>query len=174
MIFLYILAGLIVVLFILGMVAPTEYIVTREIMVNKPVKVVYDNLILLEEQQKWSVWGTRDPNMKTELRGTDGKVGAVHYWSGNKQVGEGEQEITKLEPMRRIESELRFLKPFKSTSLGFFELTDKGENTHVIWGFSGKNKFPISVMMLFMNMDKTAGKDFEKGLQNFKKYIEKK
>ena len=44
--------------------------------------------------------------------------------------------------------------------------------TQVIWGFSGKNKFPISIMMLFMNMDKAVGKDFEYGLNKLKGILE--
>jgi hypothetical protein len=42
----------------------------------------------------------------------------------------------------------------------------------VTWGFSGKNKFPFSIMMLFMNMDKAVGKDFEEGLDNLKSILE--
>jgi len=42
----------------------------------------------------------------------------------------------------------------------------------VTWGFSGKNKFPTSIIMLFMNMDKAVGKDFEEGLQDLKEIIE--
>ncbi|MEP0131944.1 MAG: hypothetical protein ABJJ25_02900 [Eudoraea sp.] len=45
--------------------------------------------------------------------------------------------------------------------------------TEVSWGFSGKNKFPVSIMILFMNMDKTVGKDFEEGLVSLKDILEK-
>ena len=38
----------------------------------------------------------------------------------------------------------------------------------VTWGFTGTNKFPMRIMMLFMSMDKMLGKDFEQGLQNLK------
>ena len=40
------------------------------------------------------------------------------------------------------------------------------------WGFSGKNKFPMNIMMLFMSMDKMVGKDFEEGLATLKKQLE--
>ena len=43
-----------------------------------------------------------------------------------------------------------------------------GTKSKVTWGFSGKNKFPMRIMMLFMSMDKMVGKDFEQGLQNLK------
>ncbi len=72
-----------------------------------------------------------------------------------------------------IESELRFMKPFKSTSDAYIKVSDADGGTKVIWGFTGKNKFPISIMMLFMNMDKTVGKDFEEGLAKLKTILEK-
>ena len=46
------------------------------------------------------------------------------------------------------------------------------DTTKVIWGFSGKNKFPMSIMMLFMSMDKAIGKDFEEGLASLKQILE--
>jgi hypothetical protein len=111
--------------------------------------------------------------MEKKLTGTDGEVGAMSYWNGNKDVGEGEQEITKIVDGERVESELRFLKPWKSTSDAYLatEAVD-ANSTKVTWGFSGKNKFPFSIMMLFMNMDKAVGKDFEEGLDNLKSILE--
>ena len=50
-------------------------------------------------------------HMKKEFKGTDGKAGAVSYWNGNKEVGEGEQEIKRIVENEVIETELRFLNP---------------------------------------------------------------
>ena len=85
----------------------------------------------------------------------------------------GEQEIIKIVEGERIESELRFLKPFKSTSDAYIETIEVGtDRTKVIWGFSGKNVFPMSIVMLFMSMDKAVGKDFEEGLASLKQNLE--
>ena len=70
-----------------------------------------------------------------------------------------------------VYSQLRFLKPFKSTSDAYLKVKKEKEGTRVIWGFSGNNKFPISIMMLFMNMDKAVGKDFEYGLSKLKSFL---
>ncbi len=121
----------------------------------------------------WSPWVKKDPNMEKKITGTDGEVGAVSYWNGNKEVGEGEQEITKIIPEERIESELRFLKPFASTSDAYLQIDEVDvTNSKVTWGFSGKNKFPMSIMMLFMSMDKMVGKDFESGLSDLKSKLQ--
>ncbi len=170
---LYIIGGLILLIAILALLAPKTYDVSRSIEISKPKNEVFQYLRFLKNQDKWSPWNKKDPDMKKEFRGTDGEVGSVSYWLGNKDVGEGEQEITKIVDGERVESELRFLKPWKSTSDAYMtteETTNGG--TKVTWGFSGKNKFPTSIFMLFMNMDKAVGGDFEEGLSSLKALVE--
>nr|WP_299173967.1 SRPBCC family protein [uncultured Allomuricauda sp.] len=170
---LYILAGIVLLILILAMIAPKSYNVSRSIEIAKPKNEVFENLRFLKNQDAWSPWNKKDPNMEKKFTGTDGEVGATSYWNGNKDVGEGEQELTKIVDGERIESELRFLKPWKSTSDAYLVTEDTGSgNTKVTWGFSGKNKFPTSIFMLFMNMDKAVGGDFEEGLASLKSVLE--
>ncbi|HKL89798.1 MAG TPA: SRPBCC family protein [Allomuricauda sp.] len=173
MIVLYIILAIVVLILVLAAIAPKNYNVSRSIEIAKPKRVVFDYLKSLKRQDEWSPWGKRDPNMEKKFTGTDGEVGAISYWKGNKEVGEGEQEITKIVEGDSIESELRFLKPFKSTSDAYIITKEvEQDRTKVIWGFSGKNKFPMSIMMLFMSMDKAVGKDFEEGLASLKETLE--
>ncbi len=173
MLILYILLGIVALIIILAMIAPKTYEVSRSIVISKPRKEVFNYLKSLKKQDDWSPWGKRDPNMEKKFTGNDGEVGATSYWKGNKEVGEGEQEIKKIMDGERIESELRFLKPFKSTSDAFLVTEDAEGGTKVTWGFKGYNKFPMSIMMLFMSMDKMIGKDFEEGLDSLKSVMEK-
>lgn len=171
---LYILGGIVLLIIILALIAPKNYNVSRSIEIDQPRAVVFDNLRYLKNHDEWSPWGKKDPNMEKKFTGTDGQVGATSYWNGNKDVGEGEQEIKKIVDGERIESELRFLKPWKSTSDAYLVTEDAPSGgTKVTWGFSGKNKFPFSIMMLFMNMDKAVGGDFEDGLSSLKGLLEK-
>lgn len=170
---LYILLGVVALVFILALIAPKTYEVSRFIEISKPKNEVFNYLKYLKNMDNWSPWAKRDPNMKKEFTGTDGEVGAVNYWNGNKDVGEGEQEIKKVVEGERIETQLRFLKPWKSTSDAFIKTEDSGGgNTKVTWGFAGKNKFPMNIMALFMSMDKMIGKDFEEGLATLKTVME--
>ncbi|MEM9076517.1 MAG: SRPBCC family protein [Bacteroidota bacterium] len=171
---LYILGGIILLILFLALIAPKSYNVSRSIEISKPKTDVFENLRFLKNQDAWSPWNKKDPNMEKKFTGTDGEVGAMSYWNGNKDVGEGEQEITKIVDGERIESQLRFLKPWKSISDAY--LTTEAvaaDKTKVTWGFSGKNKFPASIFMLFMNMDKAVGGDFEEGLASLKSLMEK-
>tara|TARA_R110000868_G_scaffold175564_1_gene412658 strand:+ start:14387 stop:14917 length:531 start_codon:yes stop_codon:yes gene_type:complete len=172
---LYILAGLIFVILLLALIAPKAYDVSRSIQVNAPIPVVFEYVKYLKKQEEWSPWARKDPNMNRKFTGVDGEVGAINYWNGNKEVGEGEQEITKIIEGERAEGELRFFKPFKSTSdcyLTTEAITDS--ETKVTWGFCGKNKFPMSIFTLFVSMDKMVGKDFEQGLATLKSIVEKR
>ena len=66
-----------------------------------------------------------------------------------------------------------FLKPWASESDGYYLLEDAGAGqTKVTWGFKGSNKFPTSILMMFYNMDKAVGKDFEEGLTSLKQILE--
>ncbi|TDT45535.1 polyketide cyclase/dehydrase/lipid transport protein [Maribacter spongiicola] len=164
-----IIAVVFVLITFLALIAPKTYEVSRSIELEHAPEKVWEHLKFLKKQQEWSPWAKKDPNMKLTYTGVDGEVGATSHWSGNKDVGEGEQEITRIDEGRRIEQDLRFLKPYKSRSDCYMDLDDlDGNRCKVSWGFSGKNKFPMSIMMLFKSMDKMVGKDFEEGLQSLK------
>lgn len=169
---LYIVLAIIVIIIVLAIIAPKEYDVSRSIVIKKPLPEVFQYLKKLKNQDAWSPWAEKDPNMEKTFIGIDGKVGFVSAWAGNKEVGEGEQEITGIVENEVVKSQLRFLKPFKSTSDAYLKVCDDAGDTLVTWGFSGENKFPISILMLFMNMDKTVGKDFEHGLKKLKGILE--
>ena len=173
MVFLYILLALLLLIIILGFIAPNDYKVERSVTINKPRTEIFNYLRSLKNMEKWGPWAKRDANIVQSYSGTDGQVGFVSIWEGNKEVGAGEQEIKVITENERIDTEVRFLKPWKSTSDGFFTVSDQEDGqTRVTWGFTGRNKFPLNIMMLFMNMDKAVGKDFDEGLRSLKKILE--
>ena len=170
---LYILLAIVIIIVVLAIIAPKNYDVNRSITINQPVSKVFDYLRHLKKQDEWSPWNKKDPNMKKEFEGVDGQVGAISKWEGNKEVGVGEQEIMRIVENEVVETRLRFFKPWKSESDAYMKVKEEGSGqTTVTWGFAGHNKFPISIMMLFMNMDKAVGKDFDEGLSTLKNVLE--
>ncbi len=171
---LYILLGILALVILLGVIAPKNYDVKRGIVIDRPVHETFRYLRLVKNQDYWSPWKLKDPDMKQTYTGTDGEVGFISHWEGNKDVGVGEQEIKSIVENDIINTELRFYKPWKSTSDGYLkvESVDNGK-TNVIWGFSGKTPFPFSIFMMFFSMEKTVGKDFEEGLNKLKLTLEK-
>jgi hypothetical protein len=170
-----ILIGVILILFLLvAIVVSKDYIVERNIMVFKPRQEIFDYVRYLKNQNDFSVWAKIDPEMQMHYTGTDGKVGFVSAWdSPVRQAGKGEQEIVRLDEGRRIDYEIRFLKPMKSTDDAYFVLKALQDSTTMItWGFKGKIKYPMNTMLLFMDMEEMIGNDLEQGLYNLKGILE--
>ncbi len=171
--FLYIILGIVAFVAFLGFIAPKSYHVKRSIIINRPLPEVFNYLKLIKNQDYWSPWKKKDPNMKQETVGTDGNVGFINKWEGNKDVGTGEQEIMRIVENDIVESQLRFYKPWKSQSDAYIKVNKvDDQNTEVVWGFSGKNKFPSSIFMMLYNIDKHVGKDFDEGLASLKEILE--
>jgi len=119
--------------------------------------------------------GNDGPEHKKEFRGTDGSVGFIYAWDGNKQAGKGEQEIKAIDEGKRIDVEVRFIKPFEGIASTPFTTKSLSENeTQVTWGMTSTMKYPMNIMLLFLNMDKLLGKDLENSLVALKKNLENK
>lgn len=167
------LVGIAVLILIVAGIVKNDYAVQREIVINKPKQQVFDYLKFLKNQDNWSKWASLDPNMKKEFKGTDATVGFTSSWVSDK-AGTGEQEIKKITDGERIDYELRFLKPMKSTSEAYMTTESVDSNhTKIKWGFTGSIPYPMNIIMVFMDMDKEVGKDFETGLNNLKGILEK-
>ena len=140
------------------------------------MKEVYEYLRYLRNQDHWVKWYQLDPEMKKTHKGEDGKIGFQSAWeSEHKKVGAGQQTITTLDDNKAIYTKLEFYKPFKSESDAYIR-TEKVDDTttEVSWGFTGEMNPPMNVMLLFMNMDKLVGNDFEEGLAKLKQILEQK
>ena len=170
-----IVALLVAVVAIASFATKTECVVEREVTINKPKADIYNYVKLLKNQNEWGPWYKKEPTMKQEFRGTDGTVGFVSYWNGtNEQVGEGEQEIKKLVENERVETELRFIRPFESKADAYLILTPVNENqTKAKWGFKTNMPRPFNLMQLVVDIDKEVGKDFAEGLSSLKTIMEK-
>ena len=172
---LFVLLALIGIILIAGLVMTKDYAVEREITINQPKDSVFNYVKMMKNQDYFSVWNMKDPNSKRTFIGTDGEIGFIYSWNGNDDVGEGEQEITKIAPGERIDMELRFKRPMESTDYAYFVTEAVAANqTKVKWGFNGKMPYPFNVMMLFMNMDEMLGNDLQASLDNLKNNLEKK
>ncbi len=168
------LLGIIALLLIAALFMPKEYAVEREVTINKPVDSEFKYVKYLKNQNEFSVWANIDPNMKSTFTGTDGAVGAISAWESKvKEVGIGEQEITKINEGKRLDFEIRFKEPMNDTAMGFMSTEMVSENqTKVKWGINGIIPYPINLMLPFMKMDQMIGNDLQKGLENLKAKME--
>jgi hypothetical protein len=106
--------------------------------------------------------------MKKTYEGAPAGTGAIHTWSGNREVGEGRVTITESRPNELIRIRLEMHKPIAATNTVEFTFTTEGNQTAVTWGMTGNNNFIAKALHLFMNMDKMVGGQFEQGLAQLK------
>ncbi len=169
---LFVILALVALLLIVALFVKKEFSVTREIEINKPVATVFDYVKYVKNQDNYSVWNQLDPNMKKSFSGTDGTVGFVYAWEGNKNAGVGEQEIKNIEENKRVDIELRFKKPMEVTNQTALVTTPLGsDKTKVEWVLYGTSPYPFNLMNLCM--DGMIGGDLQKNLTNLKTLLEK-
>jgi uncharacterized protein YndB with AHSA1/START domain len=170
---LLVLATLIVLLLLIALFTKKNFSLEKQVIINKPKQQIFDYLRLIRNQEHYSVWVMKDPNIKIVYTGTDGTVGFTSSWESNdKNVGIGEQEIKKIVEGESMQVEIRFKKPFEGTNYATSTVTAVGDaQTKVALQFKGRTKFPMNIMNLMM--DKLVGTIMQKNLVNMKNNLEK-
>lgn len=151
---------------------PDEFKMMRETRISAPREKIFPHINNLHAWDAWSPWAKLDPNAKNSFTGPESGVGATMAWAGNNKIGEGSMTITESYPAESISFRLEFLKPFKASNTAEFRLRPEGNQTAVSWSMSGRSNLFFKVFGLFMNCDKMAGKDFERGLAQLKAVAE--
>ena len=169
---LLVLAGIIALLLILAVFMKKQHYVNRQIIINAPRQKVFDFLKLLKNQDKFNKWATADKkNRMEEFKGTDGTVGFIYAWSGDKGAGQGEKEIKKIIEGERIETEIRFVKPMQVTAAVIFETEALSENqTKVNLINTGELKYPMNLFVPVA--ERKFPKDMDESLLTLKSILE--
>jgi hypothetical protein len=175
LIILIVVAAFITILLILALLVKKNYVLVKEITLNKPKQDVFNYIKLLKNQGNYSKWMMMDPNVKLKFKGKDGTVGFVLAWDSKiKEVGKGEQSIKKITEGERIDLDIHFIRPYEGKAVAYLSTEPLNERqTKVKWGFTGEIKYPMNLMLLFMNMDKMVGNDLATGLTNLKDVFER-
>ena len=166
------LGALVALLLVIALFVPKDFNYEKSITINAPIDTVWVNVNSLSALDKWSPWIDHDPVMKKELTGMDGTIGAKQSWESN-IVGSGSQTIAAIDKPKLFETDLNFYKPMKSHGKAYIKLISEGKATKATWGMTGNMPYPMNVMTLFMNMDKSMGADWDHGLSKLKKLSEK-
>jgi hypothetical protein len=167
-----VIASLIILLLVAALFINKEYSVEREIVVNKSKDEAFSFVKYAKNQDSYNKWIMADPAIKKEFRGTDGTVGFVYAWDGNKEVGKGEQQIKNIQEGERVDFDLHFIKPFEGDANAWIITETVSENqTKIKWGMHGRSAYPFNLMNLFV--PSILGKDLETSLGKLKAVLEK-
>jgi hypothetical protein len=149
-----------------------RYTIEEKVVITKPDPEVFDFVKLLGNQTYYNKWVMMDPNVKRTGTGIDGTVGFISAWDSNvRNVGKGEQEITRILQGSQIDSKVRFEKPFKNVA--DVQMTTKAISagqTELTWTMRGQNKYPMNIMNLFI--PGMLARDMAESLHNLKRVLE--
>jgi hypothetical protein len=169
---LLIVAGIIALLLIIALFMKKEHYVKRAIIIDAPRQKVFDYIKLLKNQDEFNKHAMAGPDRKRAFKGTDGTVGYIYAWSGDKNAGVGEKEIKHIIEGRSIETEIRFVKPMTATASIIMETESlPGNQTKVSWSNAGILKYPLNIMIPMM--EKHVTKDMDSSLLTLKSMLEK-
>ena len=170
---LLVVVSIIALLLIVALFMKKEHYVKREIIINAPQHKVFEFLRFLRNQEQFNKWTmVGKENRKEEFRGNDGTIGFIYSWSGDKSAGQGEKEIKNIVEAKRIETEIRFVKPLRVTASVIFETESISENqTKVSLTNTGRLKYPLNIMILMA--ERNFPKDMDESLATLKNILEK-
>lgn len=120
---------------------------------------------------KWSPWTKRDPKMKTIYSGECCEPGSSYRWESEvDSVGKGTMTFNKFTP----DSVLMTLSfdGMGDNELYFITKPSTDGTINVTWGVVFDIGFFGRAPMIFINMDKIIGGDYENGLSKLKQEIE--
>jgi hypothetical protein len=169
---LLVLGSIIALLLIIALFMKKEHYVKCEIIINAPRQKVFDYVKLLKNQDEFNKHAMAGPDRKREFKGTDGTVGYIYAWSGDKDAGVGEKEIKGIVEGKRIETEIRFVKPMVAIASMVMETESLSDDqTKVCWSNAGILKYPLNILVPMV--EKSVAKDMDISLSTLKNILEK-
>ena len=150
-----------------------NFTVSRTLNINAAPEKIFPFLNDFNMWGRWSPYEKMDPAMQRIIAGASSGVGATYAWAGNGKVGAGDMLITTSTPSTLVALDLNMRKPLRASNKVTFTLQPKGAGTDVTWAMEGSSPFIAKLMGVVMNMDRMVGGQFEEGLGNLKRMVEK-
>jgi len=170
---LYVIIGICVIYLVMCLFGPSKIKVERSIDIKTAsVEELQHHLADFKLfHDKWSPWTKRDPNMKTIYSGVCCEPGSSYRWESEvDSVGKGTMTFNKFTP----DSVLMTLSfdGMGDNELYFITKPSNNGTINVTWGVVFDIGFFGRAPMIFINMDKFIGPDYESGLAKLKQEIE--
>ncbi len=146
-----------------------RYSVARSTVIQANPQTVFDVLSDFKTWTTWSPWLIAEPDAKVTISERSSAVGSTYHWQGN-CTGEGIIEHKQLTPASYIESDLNFIKPFKSFAKTMFELRPVSGGTEATWTMNGN--MPWFMFWMIPMLKTFIGMDYARGLAMAKDWIE--
>ncbi len=143
--------------------------VSANIAIDASVERVRDVLCNYKTWPTWSPWLYLEPDTQVNYHGEPSTIGHGYDWNGDR-TGSGKMTLRSITDTR-IESDLNFLKPFKSYADIAFDLKANGDNsTEVVWHMD--SSLPFFMFFMVGKMQGMIHSDYTRGLRMLKDYVE--
>ena len=159
----------VLVLVIVGLFLPTNYAVSRSVVISSEASHVHEYVNNLEKWEAWEPWKEADPTIVTTLGEKTFGVGASQSWTGAE--GSGSLKFISSSPTEGVAYDLYFDNQSEKCDGAMMYETEEN-NTKVIWKMSGDMNMPIAGGYLACMMDEMVGPMFERGLDKLKTAVE--
>ncbi len=162
----------IVALAVYAAAQPDEFRVSRKMRIAAAPDEIVPMIADLRRFNTWNPFLRHDPATRITYSGPASGSGAAHEWEGNSQVGKGRVEVVEASA-RRVTMRLHMVKPMRASNDVEFSLEPIGSGTDVTWTLCGRSNFISKIMGLCMSMDGMVGGEFERGLSDLKRLVER-
>jgi predicted transcriptional regulator YdeE len=147
-----------------------KFDLSRSITIDSNIEKVLEQIKDFKHWGKWSPWSICEPDHKVSYSGTAGETGHSMKWDG-KVIGSGEMKIEEVDG-HKINYDLQFFKPWKSSSKSQLEVTKDGDKTKVTW--SMQSSMPFFLFWMIGTMKSWIEMDYDRGLAMLKEICEKR
>ena len=147
--------------------------VSRDIIIDRPAKVVYKTINSMHNFNQWSPWPKMDPDAEFTFQGPERGVDSQMTWSGNQSIGSGVQTIVETVENKYVKTKTIFKSKDNAVSYTTYRLTPVGDDkTQVEWIYETNFDGDIIGRYVGSMLDGMLGPQYEQGLQNLKQVIE--
>lgn len=166
----FVVAGLLLLLVVIGFFLPSRYKVSRSVVIAAPPGAVYDVVADLRTWEDWTRWTAAvDKSLKRQYSGRPGEEGQKLRWASS-AMGSGEMVVTYAKRPEFLEYDLKLDDGYRSRGQFAFEKTAGG--TRVTWTVQGDLGSNLPGRYFALGFDSMIGDDFEQGLANLKAHVE--
>jgi hypothetical protein len=168
--FLFVIVGLFAVITVIGLFIPSSVKISRGIIVSADSSKVYNELSDVKNWNKWLPWITADSGAIVQLSATTNSPGSFFRWKGVKINSAGTITIQSSKPNEILL--LHELKDMNKAEGGFRMRSVSPVETEMLWYMEYKLKWYPWERFFGIFTDRIIGSAFDKGLEQFKNYIE--
>ena len=151
----------------------TKYNITVSQHINASKATVFGIINDLNQFDAWNPFKPMDPEVKSWFGAITSGEGAEYNYE-SKKIGTGRMTFVGVYDDSLIRIKMEFLKPNQEVAMCEWRLTHVGEGVDMTWTMEGERKFPMTLIVKVLGMDKMMAKHFAEGLGRLKALAEAK